>query len=138
MKKEKSCGVICYKNVDGEISVLVIRHFYGGHWSFPKGHVEKGETEEETALREVLEETGATVNLKPGFREVTSYSPAKGTIKDVVFFLGELTNSAFVCQPKEVSELALVTASTAEKMLTFSSDKELLKKAVAAICIKNL
>ena len=78
MKHEKSCGAICYTREEGAPRVLVICHRYGGHWAFPKGHVEAGESEEETAMREVREETGAQVRVRPGYREVTTYSPAKG------------------------------------------------------------
>ena len=77
MKHEKSCGAICYTREEGAPRVLVICHRYGGHWAFPKGHVEAGESEEETAMREVREETGAQVRVRPGYREVTTYSPAK-------------------------------------------------------------
>ena len=90
MKHEKSCGAICYTREEGAPRVLVICHRYGGHWAFPKGHVEAGESEEETAMREVREETGAQVRVRPGYREVTTYSPAKGVTKDVVFFVAEI------------------------------------------------
>lgn len=81
MKHEKSCGAICYTREEGAPRVLVICHRYGGHWAFPKGHVEAGESEEETAMREVREETGAQVRVRPGYREVTTYSPAKGVTR---------------------------------------------------------
>ena len=42
MKHEKSCGAICYTREEGAPRVLVICHRYGGHWAFPKGHVEAG------------------------------------------------------------------------------------------------
>ena len=68
MKKEKSCGAIVYRQRDSWVEVLLICHKNGGHWAFPKGHVEKQETEEETALREIREETGLTVKLNTAFR----------------------------------------------------------------------
>ena len=95
MKHEKSCGAICYTREEGAPRVLVICHRYGGHWAFPKGHVEAGESEEETAMREVREETGAQVRVRPGYREVTTYSPAKGVTKDVVFFVAEITGGTY-------------------------------------------
>ena len=48
MVKEKSCGTICF---DGD-KVLMVKH-NAGHCAFPKGHVEEGETEFETAIREI-------------------------------------------------------------------------------------
>ena len=51
MKKEKSCGaVVCRKGENG-LEILLIQHKNGGHWAFPKGHVEKKETEEEPWIR---------------------------------------------------------------------------------------
>ena len=59
MNKEKSCGAVIFRR-DKELQVLIIRQ-NEGHWCFPKGHVEGDETERETALREVKEETGFTL-----------------------------------------------------------------------------
>ena len=60
MKREKSCGVLVLRQQEDELYVVLLRHRFGGHWSFPKGHVEAGESERQTALREVREETGLT------------------------------------------------------------------------------
>ena len=53
----------------------MIKHKNGGHWAFPKGHVEKKETEPETALREIKEETGLKVELDTASGEMVTYSP---------------------------------------------------------------
>ena len=58
MKMEKSCGAVVSRMTENGREILLIRHMNGGHWAFPKGHVEKDETEEQTARREILEETG--------------------------------------------------------------------------------
>ena len=58
MQYEKSCGAIIYRKFHGNTELLLIKHANGGHWSFPKGHVENNETEEETAKREIFEEIG--------------------------------------------------------------------------------
>ena len=131
MKKEKSCGVICFDTTQDTPRVLIIRHRFGGHWAFPKGHVERGETEEATALREVREETGAEVRIYSGLREVSTYSPAKGVIKDVVMFAGEITGGALACQPEEIGEMAVLPLAQAALRLTFPTDRALLEKASA-------
>ena len=77
MLHEKSCGAIVYRKYHGNTEILLIKHINSGHWSFPKGHVEGNETEEETAKREIMEETGIDVNLDTTFREIVSYSPRK-------------------------------------------------------------
>lgn len=130
MKQEKSCGVICYTCRDGRLCVLLIRQKHGGHWAFPKGHVEEGETEQQTALRELREETGAEAVLDEGYREVVTYSPARGVMKDVVFFTGRLTGGQLQCQPEEIRRLAFVPVTKALRMLTFRADKDLLRKAL--------
>ena len=61
MTLEKSCGAIVFRKFHGNVEILLIKHANGGHWSFPKGHVEEGETEVETATREIFEETGISV-----------------------------------------------------------------------------
>ena len=54
MKLEKSCGAVVWQeDPAGRPQVLLIRHQNGEHWAFPKGHVEKGETEADTARREI-------------------------------------------------------------------------------------
>ena len=75
MKKETSCGAVIARQTDTGCEILLIRHENGGHWAFPKGHVEENETETETALREIREETGLAVTLDTGFRAVVTYSP---------------------------------------------------------------
>ena len=57
MKNEKACGAVI-KNEEGKILLIFQQN---GFWGFPKGHVEEGETEPETAVREVFEETGLWV-----------------------------------------------------------------------------
>ena len=99
MKFEKSCGAVCVWTEQGRRQVLMVRHIAGGRWAFPKGHVEAGEIEAQTALREVLEETGVRVVLLPEFRFVTQYSPVKGTMKKVVYF------AANACSIRQVSLL---------------------------------
>ena len=73
MKFEKSCGVIVYRRNQEHIDLLLVKNRYGGHWSFPKGHVEGNETEVQTALREVREKTGLEVRLQSGFRQMVEY-----------------------------------------------------------------
>ena len=62
MRYEKSCGAVIFRK-DENWNVLLIRHAKGRHISFPKGHVEPGETESQTAEREILEETGLRVRV---------------------------------------------------------------------------
>ena len=129
MTKEKSCGALVYRLKESRIQLLIIKHRMGGHWSFPKGHTEAGETEQETALREVKEETGLTIRLLENFREQVSYFPRPGVNKDVVYFLGFARDSRTKMQEEEISAIRWVDLSQCHKFLTYANDKLLLDKA---------
>ena len=94
MKREKSCGALGVRKNGETYDLVLLRHRFGGHWSFPKGHVEEGESERQTALREVHEETGLSIRLYDGFRESVEYFPKPGVKKQVVYFLGEALDAA--------------------------------------------
>ncbi|MCL2580143.1 MAG: NUDIX domain-containing protein [Oscillospiraceae bacterium] len=127
MTKEKSCGALVYRKQGEDIQVLVLRHKMGGHWSFPKGHVEEGETEVQTALREVQEETGLSISLHDGFREMVSYCPRPGVSKDVVYFLGFAEDSRTVRQEEEISEIRWVNMGGIGNYLTYDNDRRLVR-----------
>jgi 8-oxo-dGTP pyrophosphatase MutT (NUDIX family) len=56
MEREKSCGAIVFRKTESVIEFLIIQEIKGSHWFFPKGHVERDESEEQTARREIYEE----------------------------------------------------------------------------------
>lgn len=85
----KSCGVIPYRK-NGDHTEFLILLQTNNCWSFPKGHMEPGETEEQTALRELSEETGLTATLIPGARVVSEYQISPLVRKQVVLFPGEV------------------------------------------------
>ena len=136
MKKEKSCGAVVYRQGETGVEVLMIKHKNGGHWAFPKGHVEKKETEPETALREIKEETGLKVELDTGFREMVTYSPKPNVMKDVIYFAAELTGGDAKMQakkdsarpqPEEVLELRWEPPQEALALVTYATDREVLQ-----------
>lgn len=85
----KSCGVIPYRQVGDKKEYLILLQT-NNCWSFPKGHMDTAETETETALRELFEETGLTAVLVPGARAVTEYTIPPLARKQVVLFLGQV------------------------------------------------
>lgn len=133
MQYEKSCGAIVYRKFHGNTEILLIKHVNSGHWSFPKGHVEEGETEEETALREVKEETGIDILVDTSFRETVQYYPRKDTQKVVVYFLGKARNYDFVAQEEEIAAIKWVEIGNAAAMLTYENDKTIVAKAKVEI-----
>lgn len=139
MKREKSCGALVYRYDSGRLLLLLLRHRHGGHWSFPKGHVEGSETEVETALREVQEETGLHVSLQRGFRHTVEYYPKPGVKKQVVYFLGKaLPNEPVVRQEIEISELKWVEWDEACRCVTYKNDRDLLNMAKTHLEAENM
>lgn len=129
MTEEKSCGALVYRKKQNGIELLLLKHRFGGHWSFPKGHVEHGETEFQTALREVKEETGLDVSLREGFRQSVEYFPKPNIKKEVVYFLGYAENDNVEKQDEEISEICWVKLEDAHKSVTFRNDKNLISHA---------
>jgi bis(5'-nucleosidyl)-tetraphosphatase len=129
MRFEKSCGAVVYNVDDKNIEFLIIKHKSGEHWGFPKGHVEIGENEDETALREVKEETGLEVELIHGFAYRMKYSPKMGTIKEVVYFIG-LSKDKFVkCQESEIVDYKWLVLKDAINLVTHDNSQKLLREA---------
>ena len=81
MKKEKSCGCIILNNKNQILLILQ----NAGHWGLPKGHVEEGETEEQTAIREVKEETNVDVIVDTNLRYRMVYNPKEDVEKEVIY-----------------------------------------------------
>lgn len=130
MNFEKSCGALVFTREDGEIR-YVIQRSLEGVYGFPKGHMEPGETEEETALREIREEAGLTVRLIPGYRETVEYPLPKkpGTMKRVVYFLAEYENQPLVPQPEEIMSAVLMEYEDAMVVLPYEYQKRMLARA---------
>ena len=129
MKREKSCGAIIYKYENSKLYILLLKHNQG-HWSFSKGHIENEETEKETALREIKEETNLDVCIDNNFRYLTTYSPKENTIKDVVYFVATPLNDDIKIQEKEISEISWYSAIEALDKITYNNDKQVLKKTI--------
>ena len=127
---EKSCGAVVFTRMNNEIQYLLIRNLTG-IYGFPKGHVEQGETEEQTALREVFEEVGLAVKLVSGFRcEDEHPIPQKeNTMKQIIYFLGEYSNQEFTYQKEELTDALLTDYETAMTLFQFDSSKRILTEA---------
>ena len=127
---EKSCGTIPYTIIEGVIHYLLVRAKDDGYCGFPKGHVEGGESEEETALRETMEETSVAVTIHRGFRHETSYRMPNGNDKTVVYFLASFQNQ----QPErngdfEDFEYLILPYDKAYSALTYDNAKKMLQSA---------
>ena len=134
MNYEYSCGAVVFTRIDGEPQYLLVRarNQPEGCHGFPKGHMEAGETEEQTALREIFEETGIRVRLMEGFRAVTEYTlPKPDTRKRVVFFLAEYENQQPKFLESELAGFALAPFEEALALTEYADSKQILADAHA-------
>lgn len=129
MRLEKSCGAVVYNMRGSSIEFLIIKHKSGEHWGFPKGHVELAENEEQTALREVEEETGIKVELVEGFTYRMKYYPKVGTIKEVVYFIGKSKDRIVKCQESEIVDFRWLNLKDAIDIVTHENSRKLLREA---------
>ena len=135
---EKSCGAVVFaKDNDGEIKFLLVKSGTSNSVGFPKGHVEENETEAETAIREIYEETSLNVVLHSDFKEEYEYKIYGHINKKVVCFLAEFNISdKYKIRDSEILEQWLVPYDKAHELLTFNQAKNILKKAYEKI--KNI
>ena len=132
MKYEKSCGAVIFRKAEGW-NVLLIRHTKGRHISFPKGHVEPGETESQTAEREILEETGLSVRVDRRYRAENRYNIRPDTQKLVVIFTAVTDQAEITPQPEEIAEAFWLPVEEAAARLTYDRDRKIMRDAFAHI-----
>lgn len=132
MKYEKSCGAVIFRKAEGW-NVLLIRHTKGRHISFPKGHVEPGETESQTAEREIREETGLHVRVDRRFRAENRYNIRPDIQKLVVIFAALTEQAQIVPQPEEIAEAFWLPVDQAAERLTYERDRKIMRDALEFI-----
>ena len=133
MNYEYSSGAVVFTRIGGEPHYVLVRakdQPMGCH-GFPKGHMEPGETEEQTALREIYEEVGLRVRLLPGFRAVTEYQlpTPPDTRKRVVFFLAQYEGQETTVQESELAAITIAPWPQALELTEFADSKRILTEA---------
>ncbi|MBS3791713.1 NUDIX domain-containing protein [Candidatus Bipolaricaulota bacterium] len=132
-EKEVSAGIITTRDRGDYRSYLLLKHANGGHWSFPKGHVEEGEVPKEAALRELAEETDLTVReFVSGVSLETSYTferAGQKVFKTVIYFLGIVSAESRVVLSPEHLDYLWLPYDDARRRLTYEGDRELLDRA---------
>lgn len=123
---ENSCGAIVF-NENTEKILLVKMH--NGNWGFPKGHIENNETKEETAIREVHEETNVNIKIIPNFEREIKYIPNEKTIKKVTIFAGITQDEDVKIDTFEIEDFQWCTYEEALKLVTYKLQKDVLEKA---------
>ncbi len=130
MPREISAGVILFRQAPEPYYLLL--HYGSDHWDFPKGHIEAGEDAQQTAIRELKEETGISdVRFVDGYKQTLRYffrQKGIGIFKTVIYFLAESQQSTVSLSHEHIGfdwlpyDLAMVR-------LTFKNSQDLLAKA---------
>lgn len=131
IKHEKSCGAVIFKQGKNKRLYLTVKYNIGNnYWGLVKGHVEKGETELETARREIYEEVGLKeLTFIAGFRQEITYSPKPGVEKLVVFFLAEAHDDKVEYLWDEHHDHKWLSLKKIRAKLTHASDAKVVRKA---------
>lgn len=132
VRKDSSFGVIPIYQDAGETRYLLIQH-QAGHWAFPKGHAEPGESETQTALRELREETGiCDVTLRADMHITETYRFSRNgqaVEKTVRYFVGLVRSSAVRIQDEEIRDYRWATYEEARALLTYEQARHSLEEA---------
>lgn len=122
--REKACGAVVYKEECNELKFLLV-YQHNGHYSFPKGHVEGNETEIETALREIKEETNLDVLIDSNYRKkITYFVEPKKVMKDVVYFIATPTTFNLKSQEGEIKECLWCSYEEVLKKIEYENAKQ--------------
>ena len=131
MIQEKSCGAVVFLK-QGDNTKYLLLNYAAKHWDFPKGNVEPNETEKETAVRELHEETGITdAQFIEGFKETIGYFYRRQGLtvhKEVVFFVMESHTDKVTLSFEHIGYVWMDYAQAMEK-LNFKNAKDVLQKA---------
>lgn len=136
MNHEYAAGAILYTMIEHHPYFILVQET-DGHIGFPKGHIELNETEEETALREVLEETSINAKIIPGFYQKVQYEKEYNVMKHVTYFLAYYEHQQEAKQQNEIDQLYLLSYEESIQKLTYENSRELLKLAIHEIKEEN-
>ncbi|MBV8660804.1 MAG: NUDIX domain-containing protein [Candidatus Dependentiae bacterium] len=134
-EKDASFGIIPLQKENGKWQVFIVQSITG-HWGFPKGHPNHNETHQQTAERELREETGFTLTsyypVEPLSFSYECRSHGKYVDKTVILFLGQVTGNIHPC-PIEIAQSIWIDLDEVEKKVIFEPIQELLRKLKAIV-----
>ncbi|WP_203637511.1 bis(5'-nucleosyl)-tetraphosphatase [Levilactobacillus wangkuiensis] len=130
MITENASGAVVYRLVDNQIQYLLLKSATSNFWGFPKGHVEGDETDLQTAVREIKEETSLVVAINPEFHADLDYDMKNGHHKHVVLYTSLVpADSKIKRQVEEISEFGWFDYKIARERLSYDNLKGLLDQA---------
>ena len=126
--KELSIGAVVYTVINNKILYLLL-NYVSGHWDFPKGNKEENETEIETVIREIKEETGITdIMLQNNFRKDIFYKYKRDNkliSKQVIYYLAETNTLKVVLSDEHIGFKWAEYGDTRER-ITYENSKSVL------------
>ena len=128
--QEKSCGAVVYN--PKKHSFLIIK-MLNGNWGFPKGHTEDQETDIQTAIREVTEETGINIEILDGFKKSIKYIPFPEVLKEVIFFIGITEEEKVTIDKDEIEDYMWCSYEEALKMITYKPQRDVMESSLQFI-----
>ncbi len=102
---EKSCGAVIWRMGEDGIQYLIIHQKGSGTWSFPKGHMEKGESKRKAAEREIYEEVSLKADIDDGFEMSVAYKTKRGKLKFVYLFVAQADGEIETCPDEVITHL---------------------------------
>jgi len=147
MKQETSSGAVVYKKENDEYFFLLVYSVKNKEWSFPKGHIEKNETELEAAKREIFEETGIKkLKFIDGFKFIDSYlikgvlpeTKGETVTKNVIYYLCHSDGNYVNPDNDEISNCKWFNFNSAIKILKYKNQHKLLEQSLKFLRNINL
>jgi 8-oxo-dGTP pyrophosphatase MutT (NUDIX family) len=138
MPVHKSAGAVLYRWKDNKIEYFLLHYSSkrGGHWDFPKGHIEQDEKAFDTVRREVEEETGfKNIRIEEGFKSYIKYffrdydDPQKTVFKIVDFYIAEVSDDKPPTISDEHIDFVWLVYEEAYQRITYKKSKEILENA---------
>lgn len=132
MEETFSAGIVVFKELSPGQRTYLLLHYTSGHWDFPKGRIEAGETKQEAAHRELKEETGLTAEIIPGFQSsfayfFKGYQTGELMRKTVYFFTGRASDDEIQLSHEHIGYIWFEYRE-AIKRITYPNAKKLLKE----------
>jgi 8-oxo-dGTP pyrophosphatase MutT (NUDIX family) len=134
LQKQTSAGGVIFKKNENSVQIILISVKNGQSWGLPKGIVNKGETTEDAALREVSEETGLTGRIIDKLGDINYWYYIKEENikcrKTVYFYLMEYVSGDTADHDMEVDKAEWFSLETALEKVSFKGDRNMIEKAI--------